>query len=41
MGIPVDIDVPRYVAARDEGKSEPRAFDEASLHPGTKELTEE
>lgn len=33
MGVPVGIDVPRYVAARDEGKSEPRAFDEASLHP--------
>ena len=33
MGVPVDIDVPRYVAARDEGKSEQRAFDEASLHP--------
>ena len=41
MGVPVDIDVPRYIAARDEGKSEPRAFDEASLHPVTKELTEE
>ena len=32
MGIPVDMDVPRYVAARDKGKSEPRALDEASIH---------
>ncbi|MBR1886605.1 MAG: TolC family protein [Schwartzia sp.] len=32
MGVPVDMDVPRYVAARDEGKSEPSALEEASLH---------
>lgn len=32
MGVPVDIDVPRYVAATEEGKSAPRAFDEAALH---------
>ena len=37
MGVPVDIDVPRYIAARDEGKSEPRAFEEAALHPQHKE----
>ncbi len=37
MGVPVDMDVPRYVAARDEGKSEPRALDEAALHPGQNE----
>ena len=41
MGVPVDIDVPRYVAARDGGKSEPRALDEASLHPGQKETPDE
>ena len=34
MGVPVDIDVPRYVAARDEGKSEPKALDEASIQTG-------
>ncbi len=36
MGVPVDMDVVRYVAATDEGKSEPRAFSEASLHPTQK-----
>ena len=41
MGVPVDIDVPRYVAARDGGKSEPRALDEASLHPVQKETPDE
>ncbi len=33
MGVPVDIDVPRYVTARDEGKSEQKAFDDSWLHP--------
>lgn len=32
MGVPVDMDVPRYVAARDEGKSEPGALKDAALH---------
>ena len=34
MGVPVDMDVPHYVAATEEGKSDRRALDEASMHAG-------